>query len=77
MQHLRMVARHEILKYKNHQYLPVRGRTVVISVEPVPDDASAPFAIKPLLATAGQDTAPSSHSFTQNLGSLPTGTVSR
>lgn len=57
--------------------LDVRGRTIVISVEPVPDDSPAPFAMKPLLGTAGQDTAPASHSFGQNLGTLPTGTVSR
>ena len=57
--------------------LDVRGRTVVISVEPVPDDSPAPFAMKPLVATAGQYTAPASHSFGQNLGSLPTGTVTR
>lgn len=57
--------------------LDIRGRTVVISVEPVPDDSPAPFAMKPLWATAGQVTAPSSHAFTQNLGTLPTGTVTR
>lgn len=56
--------------------LDVRGKTVVISVEPVPDNSDAPFAIKPLLGTAGQDTAPSTHALGQNLGSLPTGTVS-
>ncbi|MFD2725606.1 anti-sigma factor [Hyunsoonleella rubra] len=57
--------------------LDVRGRTVVISVEPVPDDSPAPFAIKPLVGTAGQDTAPATHDFGANLGSLPTGTVTR
>lgn len=57
--------------------LDVRGRMVVISVEPVPDDSAAPFALKPLVGTAGQATAPSAHSFGRNLGSLPTGTVSR
>lgn len=57
--------------------LDIRGRTVVISVEPVPDDSTAPFAMKPLVGTAGQATAPSTHNFGQNLGSLPTGTVSR
>lgn len=57
--------------------LDVRGRTVVVSVEPVPDDSAAPFALKPLVATAGQATAPSTHSFGRNLGSLPTGTVTR
>tara|TARA_R110002073_G_scaffold128999_5_gene275209 strand:- start:4907 stop:5764 length:858 start_codon:yes stop_codon:yes gene_type:complete len=57
--------------------LDVRGRMVVISVEPVPDDSATPFALKPLVATAGQATAPSVHSFGRNLGSLPTGTVTR
>lgn len=57
--------------------LDVRGRTVVISVEPVPDDSPAPFAIKPLVGTAGNDTAPATHAFGANLGSLPTGSVTR
>ena len=57
--------------------LDIRGRTVVISVEPVPDDSPAPFAIKPLVGTAGNDTAPATHSFGQNLASLPTGSVTR
>ena len=59
--------------------LDVRGKTVVISVEPVPDNSPMPFLLKPLIhpisATAG--TAPMFHNFDQNLGSLPTGTVSR
>ena len=57
--------------------LDVRGRRVVISVEPVPDDAATPFAMKPLWALAGTATAPSTHAFTQNLGTLPLGTVTR
>ena len=58
--------------------LDVRGRTVVISVEPVPDDLPAgPFVIKPLVGTVGMDTAPATYSFAMNLGSLPGGTVSR
>ena len=57
--------------------LDVRGRTVVISVEPVPDNSPAPFAMKPLVGTAGQETAPATHNFGQNFGSLPTGTVTR
>ncbi|WP_298896546.1 anti-sigma factor [uncultured Psychroserpens sp.] len=57
--------------------LDIRGRTVVISVEPVPDDSPAPFAIKPLVGTAGNETAPATHSFGQNLSSLPTGSVTR
>ncbi|MBV7268434.1 anti-sigma factor [Winogradskyella luteola] len=57
--------------------LDVRGRTVVISVEPVPDDSPAPFVLKPLVGTAGNDTAPATHAFDQNLGSLPMGSVTR
>jgi hypothetical protein len=57
--------------------LDIRGRTVVISIEPVPDNSIAPFLLKPLAAVAGNETAPSFHSFNQNLGSFPTGTVSR
>ncbi|WP_299113114.1 anti-sigma factor [uncultured Winogradskyella sp.] len=57
--------------------LDVRGRTVVISVEPVPDDSPAPFVLKPLVGTAGNDTAPATHAFDQNLGSLPMGSVIR
>ncbi|WP_282124685.1 anti-sigma factor [Algibacter mikhailovii] len=57
--------------------LDIRGRTVVISVEPVPDDSPLPFAMKPLVGTAGQETAPATHDFGKNLASLPTGIVSR
>ncbi len=57
--------------------LDIRGRTVVISVEPSPDDSAAPFAMKPLVGTAGMTTAPATHAFGLNLGSLPTGTVTR
>ena len=57
--------------------LDIRGRTVVISVEPVPDDSAAPFAIKPLVGVSGNELAPNVHDFNQNLGSLPTGTITR
>lgn len=57
--------------------LDVRGRTVVISVEPVPDDSPAPFVLKPLVGTAGNATAPTTHAFGPNLASLPTGSVTR
>ena len=57
--------------------LDVRGRTAVISVEPYPDDSPAPFALKPLLGVAGNDTAPATHDLSLNLGSLPTGSVTR
>ncbi len=59
--------------------LDVRGRAVVISVEPVPDNSPAPFLLKPLVSNLPADaaTAPNTHSFTQNLSSIPTGTVTR
>lgn len=57
--------------------LDVRGRMVVISLEPVPDDSPAPFAIKPLVGVAGNATAPNTHNFNANTASLPTGSVSR
>ena len=57
--------------------LDIRGRTIVISIEPVPDNSSAPFVLKPLSAAAGNDTAPASYPFSLNLNSFPEGTVSR
>jgi hypothetical protein len=57
--------------------LDVRGRTVVISIEPVPDNSPAPFLLKPLVAVSGDDTAPISYLFNLNLTSFPTGIVSR
>ena len=57
--------------------LDVRGRNVVISIEPVPDNSPAPFVLKPLAAIAGNGTAPDFHNFNQNLSSFPTGTVTR
>ena len=57
--------------------LDIRGRTVVVTVEPVPDNSPLPFTLKPLAAVAGNETAPSFNDFALNLGSFPTGTVSR
>ncbi|MDC8006375.1 anti-sigma factor [Aureisphaera galaxeae] len=57
--------------------LDIRGRTVVITVEPVPDNSPAPFTLKPLAAQAGTETAPSFNTFALNLGTFPTGTVTR
>lgn len=59
--------------------IDVRGKTVVISVEPVPDNSAAPFLLKPLLSMVAMDatTAPTTHNFGQNLSSLPTGSVTR
>jgi hypothetical protein len=56
--------------------LDVRGKAVVISVEPVPDNSTAPFALKPLVGVSGQETAPTTHDLDQNLNSLPTGNIS-
>ena len=59
--------------------LDLRGTTVVISIEPVPDNSPNPFLLKPLLGNidASAATAPTVHMMGQNLGSLPTGTVTR
>jgi len=57
--------------------LDIRGRMVVISVEPSPDNSPAPFVLKPLVGTAGMDTAPAAYDFGLNAGSFPTGSVSR
>ncbi len=55
----------------------LRGGTAVISIEPVPDDSPAPFALKPLTAPIGQATAPERYLLTENFGSFPTGTITR
>jgi len=57
--------------------LDIRNRMVVISVEPDPDNSPAPFVLKPLLGTAGMDTAPAEYDFGLNAASFPTGSVSR
>ncbi|WP_103864326.1 hypothetical protein [Aquimarina sp. I32.4] len=57
--------------------LDVRGKAVVISVEPFPDNAAAPFLLKPLVGTAGTETAPTSYAFELNSESFPTGSISR
>jgi len=57
--------------------LDVRGKTVVISVEPDPDNSPAPFLLKPLVGTAGDETAPSTHNFSLNSSSYPSGSVTR
>lgn len=57
--------------------LDVRGKQVVVSVEPYPDNSPMPFSIKPLVGTAGSATAPAVYDLTENIKSLPTGTVKR
>ena len=54
------------------------GKTVVISVEPSPDNSPAPFALKPLLHNVPTNAI--THSvltMNQNITALPMGTVSR
>jgi len=57
--------------------LDIRNRMVVISVEPDPDNSPAPFVLKPLVGTAGMETAPTSYTFGLNAASFPSGSVSR
>ncbi len=57
--------------------LDIRGRTIVISVEPVPDNLPGPFLLKPLVGMAGQDTAPTTYNLDFSNASFPSGTVSR
>ncbi len=57
--------------------LDIRNRMVIISVEPDPDDSPAPFVLKPLVGTAGMETAPVNYDFGLNEASFPTGSVVR
>lgn len=57
--------------------LDVRGKTVVISVEPSPDNSATPFLLKPLVGAAGQDTAPTTYDLDFSNASFPSGSVSR
>ena len=52
------------------------GATAVISIEPEPDDSSAPFTLKPLLGAIATDaTDHVTYSIPSNLTSFPTGTA--
>jgi hypothetical protein len=54
----------------------LRGSTVVVSIEPYPDNSPAPFLLKPLYTGVPLDAATFTDiSLMQNLGSFPTGTV--
>ncbi len=57
--------------------LDIRGRNVVISVEPFPDDSPAPFLLKPMTGTAGNDTAPTTYPFVFSTSTFPSGSVTR
>ena len=49
---------------------------LLISVEPVPDNSTDPFSIKPLTGAVAADDTGELVDMSQNLGSLPSGTVS-
>ncbi|MFQ5967902.1 MAG: hypothetical protein ACE5MI_09875, partial [Acidimicrobiia bacterium] len=53
------------------------GATIVISVEPDPDDSEAPFALKPLVGQVPEDAEPepTSYELGLNISDLPTGTA--
>jgi len=57
--------------------LDLKGKTVVISIEPSPDNSPTPFLLKPLKGTAGNETAPATNDLTFDSVSFPTGTVTR
>ena len=58
--------------------LDVRNMTAVISIEPDPDNSPNPFLLKPLVSTAGMETAPTLNMMDSNVtNSFPTGTASR
>ncbi|WP_460190641.1 anti-sigma factor [Urechidicola sp. KH5] len=54
------------------------GGTAVISIEPYPDNSAAPFTLKPLVGVIPANAnVHSPYDMMQNLGSLPSGTVTR
>ncbi len=56
----------------------VRGKKVVISIEPFVDyDSENPFFIKPLVGTAGTETAPTVNTMELSITDLPSGKVTR
>ena len=58
--------------------LDLRGKKVVVSIEPEPDNSNAPFVLKPLVGTASSMTGTTNvNTMTLNNASFPTGTVTR
>lgn len=56
----------------------IRGGNVVISIEPVPDNSTAPFTLKPLSSTIDANLASGTiASLTRDLNSFPSGSVTR
>lgn len=57
--------------------LDLSGKTVVVSIEPFPDNSDHPFLLKPLSAGVSMNpTVHTPYAMTNNLASFPTGTVS-
>ncbi|WP_196888743.1 anti-sigma factor [Aureivirga sp. CE67] len=57
--------------------LDVRGKTVVITVEPFPDNDAKPFTLKPLVGTAGEMIGGANLHDLELQNNFPTGTVTR
>jgi hypothetical protein len=56
----------------------LRGATLVITVEPNPDNSVLPFTLKPLSHTVSSSVNPGdTHNMNRDLSSYPTGTVTR
>ncbi len=58
--------------------LDLRGKKIVVSIEPEPDNSSEPFVLKPLVGTAATVTGMANvNTMTLNNASFPSGTVTR
>lgn len=56
----------------------LKGGTAVISIEPDPDNSSAPFTLKPLVGAIASDAMDHvTYGMDRNLGSFPTGSASK
>jgi hypothetical protein len=58
--------------------LDLRNQTVVVSIEPQPDDSASPFSLKPLIGDTGTALGGTNpYSMTLNNASFPSGSVTR
>ncbi|MEZ4687512.1 MAG: hypothetical protein R3B47_16035 [Bacteroidia bacterium] len=55
----------------------LRGKTAVISIEPSPDNSSAPFALKPLVGNIATLYATAESMMNNTTASFPMGSVTR
>lgn len=56
----------------------LQGATIVVSVEPNPDDSSAPFALKPLVAKVPTDAKDhTNYEFEQTIENIPSGIITK